>query len=416
MSGLAKNISFGQGLVLAVSTIVGIGILGLPGLALSEGGTQVAAISWLFITAVVIPFIYIFSKLGIKFTSAAGLARYAEEALGKWASFAVSFILCGSFVLGIPAIALIGGMYILHLLPIPKESLPFLAILILAISTTLNSIGIRTTNKVNYISVFALIVLVIVLTVLNRSYLFHSFSVLHGIVRHTSVTYIQLWKVSALLFWAFIGWESLSFGLEEFKNPYKSIPRIYWLSFVIIALMYLVLAFTAIGAWSQGVKVASISGIASLTGQGVVSIVLVWVMVLIILANANAWVFSASRLVYAASEKRILPHFLAKLDKHASPINSLLTLFVAYTIVILAAFYTHFSFSNIVLLVSQNFIILYAVSIFAYWKVEKGWVRWPITLTASLSGLFLLSGFTWLVVYPAVLILIGYLVYRKSLR
>jgi len=61
-----------------------------------------------------------------------------------------------------------------------------------------------------------------------------------------------------------------------------------------------------------------------------------------------------------------------------------------------------------VLLVSQNFLVLYAFSIFAYWKTESGIRKWIVTLAAAISCGFLLSGFSWWVAYPLALLAVGY--------
>jgi APA family basic amino acid/polyamine antiporter len=51
-----------------------------------------------------------------------------------------------------------------------------------------------------------------------------------------------MWNVTALLFWAFLGWENLSFSLGEMKDPEKNVPRLYWLSFILVAAIYILLA------------------------------------------------------------------------------------------------------------------------------------------------------------------------------
>jgi amino acid transporter len=33
-----------------------------------------------------------------------------------------------------------------------------------------------------------------------------------------------VWNVTALLFWAFLGWENLSFSLGEMKDPERMFP------------------------------------------------------------------------------------------------------------------------------------------------------------------------------------------------
>src|SRR5207237_9441808 len=69
---------------------------------------------------------------------------------------------------------------------------------------------------------------------------------------------------------------------------------------------------------------------------------------------------------------------------------------------------------GIILLVNQNLLVLYAFSIVAYWKVATGAVRWIVSVLATASWAFLLSGFTWWIVYPAALLALGYWRYRQQ--
>jgi hypothetical protein len=61
-----------------------------------------------------------------------------------------------------------------------------------------------------------------------------------------------------------------------------------------------------------------------------------------------------------------------------------------------------------ILLVNQNFVFLYAFIIVAYWKTETGWRKWVFSALSLVSVSFLVSGFTWEVVYPIFLVGFGY--------
>jgi amino acid efflux transporter len=47
--------------------------------------------------------------------------------------------------------------------------------------------------------------------------------------------------VKPILFFAFVGWELLSFTSEEFKNPKRVFPLMIALSFVIVVALYLLI-------------------------------------------------------------------------------------------------------------------------------------------------------------------------------
>jgi amino acid transporter len=406
---LKKSISLSKGVALSVSMVIGSGLLGLPGLALEIGNVYTAAGSWLLISIMLIPLIHIFTYLGIKFTSSAGLAKYAEISLGDWGNYAVSAVLCGTFIIGVPALALIGGAYIQTMFKLSPNMIYFFAIGILILSVLFNLLGFSIVNIINFSSLIVLIALTFVIVVSNYSF-FYSGIIIFGktISGNVQFNYIKLWRTSALLFWAFIGWENLSFSMEEFKNPSKTIPRVYWLSFVIVIFLYLALSITSIGAQSSGIQTKGASGLSSLVDQTSLGKFQLLLMVIVIIANACAWVMSTSRLYYSSGRDGILPVFFAKLTKKGIPIVSLLLSSVFYTMIILLSFFFKISVSSLVLIVSQNFLILYLICIFAYWKTEIRNRRWIISILALFSCGFLLSGFNWWIIYSILLIGIGY--------
>jgi amino acid transporter len=413
---LERLITVPHGVALAVSMVIGSGLLGLPGIALAEGGVHGAAIGWVVVVVSVVPLIAIFSRLGFRFASAAGLSRYAEVAAGPWAGSGVSLVMAGSFAIGVPTLGLIGGAYLQDLLGTPHRSVGWFAIGILGLVTLANLLGVKVAGLINTASLAALVLVVVAVVALKAGYLGSGLHVLRDASGGRDVHYFDVWTVSAVLFWAFLGWESLSFGLEEFQEPERSIPIVYWASFGIVAVLYLALGLTTIGADAEGLKIKGASGLTALIRETPVGGVLLPLMILVILANANAWVFGASRSIYAAGRAGILPRALGRLSGRSVPATSLVTLFAVYTLTILVVQYGQLSLTRLILIVSQNLLVLYAFSIFAYWKTERGRVRWLVASLALGSWAFLLSGFSYWIAYPAVLLLIGWVAYRRQER
>ena len=410
---LQRLITVPRGIALAVSMVIGSGLLGLPGIALSEGGVHGAALGWLVAVVSVVPLIAIFSRLGLRFASAAGLSRYAEVAAGPWAGSGVSLVMAGSFAIGVPSLGMIGGAYLRDLFGTSHGSTAWFAIGILGLVTLANLLGVKLAGVINTASLAALVLVVVAVVALKVGYLGSGLHVLRESAGGKDVHYFDVWTVAAVLFWAFLGWESLSFGLEEFHEPERSIPAVYWASFGIVAVLYLALGFTTIGADAEGVRIAGAAGLTALIRETPVGDVLLPLMILVILANANAWVFGASRSVYAAGREGILPRRLGRLSGRSVPAASLVALFAVYVGVILVLQYGHLSLTRLILIVSQNLLVLYAFSIFAYWRTERGGTRWLVAALALISWAFLLSGFSYWIAYPAALLLLGYVTHRR---
>lgn len=414
MNQLRRRITVWQGTALAVSLVIGSGLLGLPGL-IAKTGVDAGAVAWVAVALAAAPLIAIFSKLGLTYATAAGLSRYAEAAAGPWAGYAAAIIFFGGFSIGIPALALIGGSYAQSLFGLGTWAIPLFALAFLGIATAVNVRGIRMASVLNGASVVALIVIVVAIVALKAGYLAQGLEVVGRNARGQGhLRYLDVWRACALLFWAYLGWEGLSFGLEEFRDPKRSIPMVYWLSFFLVAVLYLFLGLTTTGALDSGVPLHGAAGLAALLRGNSLGNPLIVVMLLVIMANANAWVFGASRLVYAAGRRGIMPRFLGKLSRNDIPVASLGTLFCVYAGVILVRTLANLPIDGIILLVNQNLLVLYAFSIVAYWKVATGPMRWVVSILATGSWAFLLSGFTWWIVYPAACLAIGYWRYRQQ--
>lgn len=412
---LKKTITLWKGIALAVSTVIGSGLLGLPGMALENGTVYTVAGGWILMSVMIIPLVYIFACLGLKFTSSAGLSKYAQMSVGDLGGHVVTAVLCGTFVIGIPVLALIGGSYAQTAFGLPETFIPWLAVGILILSTVCNLFGVKVVNWINTASLIGLVVMTVLIVQSNVSFFnigLHTFG--ETFTGKGDLNYINLWGTSALLFWAFIGWENLSFNPEEFKDPSKTIPQVYWVSFVIVIALYMVLIITSIGAQASGISVKGASGLSSLVNGTPMGSLQIVIIVLVIAANACAWVMGASRLYYASGVMGILPSAIGKLTIKSIPLNSLVMSLIIYSIVVLVAGYFKLSASNLVLVVSQNFLVLYMFSIFAYWKTEMRSRRWIITLLGLLSCGFLLSGFSWWIIYPVLLLGFGYWNYRRT--
>lgn len=205
MPELKKEITLWRGIALAVSMVIGSGLLGLPGLALEMGSIHSNAAAWLLISVALVPLVYIFATLGLKFTSSAGLSKYAEESIGRFGNYAVSAVLCGTFTFGIPVLVLIGADYARALFSLPPGSIIWLAIGILTLSTVGNLLGVRVVNIINSSSLIALVGISTVIILSNITYLKSGLLVFMETLSGKGVIkYNDLWHISALLFWAFI--------------------------------------------------------------------------------------------------------------------------------------------------------------------------------------------------------------------
>ena len=427
MTELKKTVTLGRGVVLAILMVIGSGLLGLPGLVADAGTVQEVVFGWLLIILAAMPLIQICAELGKKFPYSGGLFHYAREAVGEWGGYAVTALVCGSFILGEPAVALIGGEYLQHIFGLSDYGVHLLAFLIITAMTLITVAGVRLVSFFNYAAVVILLFLIAALTFYNFNFfssglvfsinaLFEGISGITGMVLgisgsdspvHFPDPY-NVWKISALLCWAFLGWGNMSCGVGELQNPEKNVKRVFWLSFGLTIFIYLMLAATSIGADADGIPLSGASGLVELVKFTPPGNLLIWLMGVVIIANVTCWNFASSRLVYASGKEEVLPAFLGKISKRGQPMASILSMYIAFVLVLLITCVFDISVSSLLMLVNQNFLFLYGFILLSYWKTETGWRRWVYSGFSFLSISFLVSGFTWKILYSVALTGIGY--------
>lgn len=419
MAGLNKEINLPRGVALAVGMVLGSGMLGLPGIVVAAVGSRMAIASWLAVILAMVPMVAIFSRLGSRYTTAAGLTEYARIAFGPWAADATSVLLWGTYAIGIPALAWVGGAYVCSLFDIAQYPWGLVcALMILLASTIVNLLGTRLTALINTISLWMIAALICILVGTHLDLLVLGIRELPSIT--TGFDLSGLISGAGLIVWAFLGWENMSFSAEEFRNPKRNIPMTYWISFAVVSALYLALAFVVNGAEIAGTHITGASGLTSLLPDDWKAVITV-LIVIAILANANSWVLGASRLTFSAGRNGLLPGISTKTNRNGVPVNALIAMQAIYTGVIVIAGLLHLKADNLVGIVSQDFIVLYVVSIIAFIISERNeggvsGASWLIALLSLVLCGIILTGFTWWILYPTMLVAVGAAVHRRRMR
>ena len=119
---LRKVLTLSQTVSLAITVVIGGGLLVLPGIVYQQTGPS-AIYVWLLDALLMVPMLIMVAKLGAKWPSAGGVAGFMHNAFSHRWGMATEVLLIGTMGLAIPAIALIGGQYFAILLN--NESLTF---------------------------------------------------------------------------------------------------------------------------------------------------------------------------------------------------------------------------------------------------------------------------------------------------
>lgn len=412
---LQQNVTLSHGVGLAVSTIIGSGLLGLPGLAIEQAGAHAALAGWALTLLLSVPLMLIFLRLTRLVRDAGGLARYASLAFGPGAGAAASLLIAATFALCIPAGTAMGAAYLQEIFHLPAWSVLPIVLALLGVSTLVNLFGATPSKIVNTTAVLALVLLILAFVALNLPSVGRGALAVGEIARGAAELPLStLWAAAALLFWAFLGWENLSFGSEEYQERSGFVTTVFWLGFIVVGLLYAALALVSSGAALSGKAVSGVTGLLRLVDGEPLRPVIVGLIVIVVIANVNAWVFAASRLYFAAGRNRDLPRYLGRLDRRGVPVASLLTLFGLYTLLAGLTAGGVLPLVSALKIANQNFVLLYVGAIVAFLAVDKSLSGRVIAVAAVLSCVFLLAGFGWWLLAPVLIGAAGYARHRLT--
>lgn len=411
---LKKKISLISGISIAISMVVGSGVFGIPGLVI-EVTNPITALSGWFIIIAMMPFMLIvFSFLGQQYPLSGGVSLYACIGLGKWSKNGLLLLTSGTLAVGMPAFFIVGGSYLAVLFDKnPEQWATPCAIGLAIITTIINILGIKILGWVNNIAVVLIICTIGYITVSSIPNVLEMTSSF-GANQLLDIEYNGVWLAASIIFWAFQGWENLTFGFEEVKNPHTNIPLIFAISFVFVSSIYIVLALSISAAAISGINVHGLSGLSAMLPENIFGKFFLIIIIIVLVSNANSWVFGSSRAFLSSAEAGVLPNFITKLNSVGTPVSSLIATLFLYIFIMILMNVFHVETSTVFLLTTQGFIILYGGAILAYIRLTKGVKSRIVAGISTISWIFLMQGFGLMIIYPLVLMFIGTFMIQKN--
>ncbi|MBW1641105.1 amino acid permease, partial [Microbacterium resistens] len=139
------GLGLAQGIALYLASVLGTGLLVLPGLAAKVAGpASVVAVA--AVTLLAIPLAGTFAALAARYPDPGGVASYARRALGPTAARATGYWFLFGVAAGGPVVAVLGARYIATIVGIDAGAVPLLALVFLAVPFGANLFGVRVTG------------------------------------------------------------------------------------------------------------------------------------------------------------------------------------------------------------------------------------------------------------------------------
>jgi basic amino acid/polyamine antiporter, APA family len=296
-----------------VGLILGAGIYAIIGEAAGLAGPQL----WLsfLIGAFISSFTGLtYAELATTIPKAAAEYNYVQTAFqNNLGSYLVGWtiIMTESFASATVALAFAG-----YLQAFINISVVLIALILLLILSIINFLGIEFSSRLNIIftiiEAFGLI-LVIYLGLPKIGSVNYSYSPLglSGVLQG-----------SALIFFAYIGFEDIANLAEETKEPEKNIPRAFIISIVTTAILYVLVSVSAVSLLDWKLLSESSAPLADAAAQvlGDTSFVLLSVIALFATSNTVLiLLIVCSRTIFGMARERRMPRLFSKVSKRGTP-------------------------------------------------------------------------------------------------
>lgn len=294
---------------IVINTIIGAGIFGLPAKVYAQIGAY-SLVAFAACALIVGLIVLCYAEVGSRFSATGGPYLYAKEAFGSVVGFEVGWLY---WIVRVSTFAANCNLLITYLgffVPGANEGLARIAFisLVVLIIIVVNLIGIRESALMTNIFTVGKIVPLLIFVAVGL------FFVQPANFNFTVVPeYAAFSSAVLLLIYAFVGFEAAVVLAGETKNPEKNVPFGTLTALGIVAILYILIQTVSIGTFPTLAASERPIADAAAVFLGYFGAALITVGALVsILGNLNVGVLSATRMLFAMSENRELPPFLAK--------------------------------------------------------------------------------------------------------
>lgn len=318
-----------------VSSVIGPGILVIPGLAAQVAGPG-SLVAWVLLTVASYPFAFTFARLSARNPASGGIYSFAREAFGQHAATTIAWLFVAWEFLGAPAATMAAGAYVAGAFGLSGFDSFLLAAVLLVSAFAINYMGIRLSGRVQVATV---VLIVVVLTS----------AVAASAPRIDPANFTpflpfgpaSVGVAAALIVWSYLGYENVSNVAEEFKDPKRDFDRSVVSSVVIVGALYLAVAVTIIGTgvYLSGGGVTPFSDMMAAAFGTYGGMAVALLAFFIIFGTVNAYTAGFSRAFYAAAKDGGFPRALAAIDPATGVPRRALSVLMGGALVSLAIFY-----------------------------------------------------------------------------
>jgi APA family basic amino acid/polyamine antiporter len=344
MPELKRNIGLFGAASVGIANIIGAGIFVVSGVAAGLAGPSVI-LSFLLAGFVALMTALSAAELASFITDTGASYAFSKRAFGRFWSFLVGWFKYFDYIAGAAAVSVGFAAYFTELFSLTGPfPLMLAAIGLPLVFTILNLIGAResayTTSIMVLIKVFALVLLLMI----GGFYLAQHFN-MASFTPFFPNGVNGMFNGTAIIFFAFLGFNTVAMMSEETKNPERTIPKALLLAFAVTFVLYVSVAFLEIGVlnWQQlGLSASPLEDVARVVSQNRPFLDFIAFSALIATGSVVlSSIIGGTRASFAMGRDRLLPSQLDRVsERFGTPyISVLVGGFV--TTVLAGAFYNN---------------------------------------------------------------------------
>jgi amino acid efflux transporter len=329
--GLRRVLTTRDLAVYYLSSLVGAGVLVVPGIALEVAGPA-SLLAWVILSLASLPIALTFARFSARYPSAGGVSFLVRTAFGWRPGTAIGLFLLFLNLATNPILGLAAARYLAALFGWSGQGTVLLAgFAVMSVGVLTNMLGIRVASRVQFALVVSLVVGLVTVAAVSAP--------AAEVDRLTPFAPNGWWAVGAAVvvcFFSFFGWENVAHAAEEVRDPEHSYPRAALIAASGLGLLYCTLALMlalVVPADAATDKNAVLSAMLEFSHGETAARIGAALAVALLVVTTNAWVLGASRLLFAMSRDGAVTRRLSRVSgRNGAPLAALAVAWACYAV------------------------------------------------------------------------------------
>lgn len=380
------GLTVAQGAAMSVGAVLGTGVIAVPALAAEVAGPA-SLLAWLCLVLVSAPLAATFAALGARHPDAGGVSTYARLAFGERAATVVGWCFFFAVPPGATASALFAGSYVADAVGGGRVAQVGAAVVLLALVASTNRAGLRASGRVQCLLAGTLLLLVFGAVAVSAPMADPA-----NLEPFAPNGWTAIGPAAALLVWSFAGWEAITHLAQEFGKPQRDLPRAVGCAVVVVAVLYLSVAFATVAVLGPDAdREAPLGELLARALGGDLKVFAAVAAVLLTAGSMNAYFAGGAKLGAALSRDGAFPRRLSGGSVAGEVPRRSLALLVGLSFAVLAVVVaTGAGIGPLVLLTTGQFVAVYVIGAAAAVRLLPRRSKARYTAVFALAGVLLL--------------------------